>query len=88
MMTATEYIVHNANLELAEIDYELAKLNADWLGISIDEYYDFVADMNGEITDDITPEELEEMYVDYCREYEIPCLQIPNDYACYDREGW
>lgn len=88
MMTTTEYIVHNANLELAEIDYELAKLNADWLGISIDEYYDFVADMDGEITDDITPEELEEMYVDYCREYEIPCLQIPNDYACYDREGW
>lgn len=88
MMTATEYITHNTRLELAEIDYELAKLNADWLGISIDEYYDFVADMDGEITDDITPEELEEMYVDYCREYEIPCLQIPNDYACYDKEGW
>lgn len=88
MMTATEYITHNTRLELAEIDYELAKLNADWLGISIDEYYDFVADMDGEVTDDITPEELEEMYVDYCREYEIPCLQIPNDYACCDREGW
>jgi hypothetical protein len=88
MMTATEYITYNTRLELAEIDYELAKLNADWLGISIDEYYDFVADMDGEITDDITPEELEEMYVDYCREYEIPCLQIPNDYACYDKEGW
>ena len=88
MMTATEYITYNARLELAEIDYELAKLNADLLGISLDEYYDFVADMDGEVTDDITPEELEEMYVDYCREYEIPCLQIPNDYACYDREGW
>lgn len=88
MMTATEYITHNTRLELAEIDYELAKLNADWLGISIDEYYDFVADMDGEVTDDIAPEELEEMYVDYCREYEIPCLQIPNDYACYDKEGW
>lgn len=88
MMTATEYITYNARLAIAECDYELAKLNADWLGISIDEYYDFVADMEGDVTDDITPEELEEMYVDYCREYEVPCLQIPNDYACYDREGW
>lgn len=88
MMTATEYITYNARLELAESEYELAKLNANFLGISIDEYFDFVADMDGEVTDDITPEELEEMYVDYCREYEIPCLQIPNDYACYDREGW
>lgn len=88
MMTATEYITYNARLAIAECDYELAKLNANYLGISIDEYYDFIADMDGEVTDDITPEELEEMYVDYCREYEIPCLQIPNDYACYDREGW
>lgn len=88
MMTATEYITYEANIAIAECDYELAKLNADYLGISIDEYYDFVADMEGEVTDDITPEELEAMYVDYCREYEIPCLQIPNDYACYDREGW
>lgn len=88
MMTATEYITHNTRLELAEIDYELAKLNAEWLGISIDEYYDFIADMDGEVTDDITPEELEEMYVDYCREYEIPCLQIPNNYDCYDIQGW
>lgn len=88
MMTATEYITYNAKLELAESEYELAKLNANFLGISIDEYFDFVADMDGEVTDDITPEELEEMYVEYCAEYDIPCLQIPNDYACFDRVGW
>lgn len=88
MMTATDYIVHNARLELAEIEYQMAQINADYLGISLDEYFDFIADMDGTIEDDITPEELEEMFVDYCREYEIPCLQIPNDYACYDREGW
>ena len=87
-MTATEYTTYEARLAIAECEYELAKLNADWLGISIDEYYDFVADMDGEVTYDITPEELEAMYVDYGREYEIPCLKIPNDYACYDREGW
>lgn len=88
MMTATEYAMHNVRLITAECEYELAKINADYLGISLDEYFDFVADMESEITYDITPEELEEMYSDYCREYEIPCLQIPNDYACYDKEGW
>lgn len=88
MMTTTEYITYEARLAIAECDYELAKLNANYLGISIDEYYDFIADMDGMVEDDITPEELEEMYVDYCREYEIPCLQIPNDYACVDRMGW
>lgn len=88
MMTATEYIIHNARLELAEIDYQIAQINANYLGISLDEYFDFITDMDGTIEDDVTPEELEEMFVDYCREYEIPCLQIPNDYACYDVQGW
>lgn len=86
-MTATEYISYNAHLAIAENDYELAKLNANYLGISIDEYYDFVADMDGMVEDTLTAEELEAMYAEYCAEYDIPCEQF-NDYACYDRMGW
>lgn len=86
MMTTTEYIIHNANLELAEIDYELAKLNADFLGITLDEYYDFVEDMRGLVEDSMTAEELEQMYAEYCAEYDIP-YTIP-DYSCYDVQGW
>ena len=86
MMTATEYIIHNARLELAENDYELAKLNADYLGISLDEYYDFVEDMDGMVSDDLTAEELEQMYAEYCAEYDIP-YTLAN-YDCYDIQGW
>lgn len=86
MMTTTEYITYNARLELAENDYELAKLNADYLGISIDEYYDFVADMDGMVEDSMTAEELEQMYAEYCAEYDIP-YSLPS-YDCYDIQGW
>lgn len=85
-MTTTEYITYNARLELAENDYELAKLNADYLGISIDEYYDFVADMDGMVEDSMTAEELEQMYAEYCAEYDIP-YSLPS-YDCYDIQGW
>lgn len=86
MMTATEYITYNARLAIAECDYELAKLNADLLGISLDEYYDFVADMNGMVEDSMSAEELEQMYAEYCAEYDIP-YSLPN-YDCYDVQGW
>lgn len=86
MMATTEYIVHNANLELAERDYELAKLNADFLGITLDEYFDFVEDMNGLVEDSMTAEELEQMYAEYCAEYDIP-YSLPS-YDCYDIQGW
>jgi hypothetical protein len=86
MMTATEYITYEANIAIAECDYELAKLNADYLGISIDEYYDFVADMDGMVEDTLTAEELEQMYAEYCAEYDIP-YALAN-YDCYDIQGW
>ena len=85
-MTTTEYITHEANIAIAECDYELAKLNADLLGISIDEYYDFVADMDGMVEDSMTAEELEQMYAEYCAEYDIP-YSLPS-YDCYDIQGW
>lgn len=86
MMATTEYIVHNAKLELAELDYELAKLNADFLGITLDEYFDFVKDMSGLVEDSMTAEELEQMYAEYCAEYDIP-YSLPS-YDCYDIQGW
>lgn len=86
MMATAEYITYNAKLELAEHDYELAKLNANFLGITLDEYYDFVEDMDGMVEDSMTAEELEQMYAEYCAEYDIP-YTIP-DYSCYDVQGW
>ena len=86
MMTATEYITYNARLAIAECDYKLAKLNANYLGISINEYYDFVEDMDGMVEDSMTAEKLEQMYAEYCAEYDIP-YTIP-DYSCYDVQGW
>lgn len=70
----------------ADCEYQIVKAMAEFLSISIDECWDFIKDMQVE-TDIATPDEIEQMYVDYCAEYDIPCLQIP-DYACYDRMGW
>lgn len=85
--SASDIIIAEGALALAECDYAIAKLNADFLGITIDEYYDFLVDMGGMVEDTISPEELEQMYVEYCTEYDIPYEQS-NDYACYDRMGW
>lgn len=86
MMTTIEHIIHNARLEEAQFNYEMAQLNADFLGITLDEYYDFVEDMCGLVEDSMTAEELEQMYAEYCAEYDIP-YTIP-DYSCYDMQGW
>lgn len=71
----------------AAIDFEMQKAGAALLGISLEEYQDFERDMAIE-TIEYSAEEIEQMYVEYCAEYDIPCLQIANDYACYDRMGW
>lgn len=85
-MTA-EYIINQAKLHEAQCDYELAIANANFLNISLDEYFDFVRDMNGMVEDSLTADELEQMYVEYCQEYDIPCKQI-DDYSCVDIMGW
>lgn len=87
-------MVDNARLQelrlAADIsDYELQCKAAELLGISIDEYLDFVRDMEID-TIEYSLEEIELMYNDYCRDYDIPCEQLEQyaDYACVDRMGW
>lgn len=75
---------YNAELEakrqedyiaLAEATYRGWQICAEHLGISVEEYIDFVLDMDFE-TFDYTLAEIEQMYVEYCQEFEIPCMQI------------
>ena len=70
----------------AECEYQIVKAMAEFLSISIEECWDFIKDMEVD-TITTTPEEIEQMYIEYCAEYDISCLQIP-DYNCYDRMGW
>lgn len=79
-------IENNIRIIEAESDFEMQKAGAKFLGISLEEFQDFERDMMFNTTE-CTPEEIEQMYVEYCMEYDIPCQQIP-DYACYDRMGW
>lgn len=84
--TATNY---DLRMNAIEKDYELQCTTAKLLGISIEEYLDFVRDMEVD-TIEYTLEEIEEMYIDYCQEYDIPCEQLEHyeAYACIDRMGW
>lgn len=86
MMIMTEYLDRDAEMAYIEADYKLQQIAADCLGITLDEYLDFVADMEVN-TVEFDLDELEQMYAEYCRDYGIPCEQIP-DYACYDKMGW
>lgn len=76
-------------MHATEADYELQRKTASLLGISIDEYLDFVQDMEID-TIEYTLEEIESMYIDYCQEYDIPCEQLEHyeAYACIDIMGW
>lgn len=84
--TATNYDLH---MNAVEKDYELQCTTAKLLGISIEEYFDFMRDMEID-TVEYTLEEIEEMYIDYCEEYDIPCEQLEHyeAYARIDRMGW
>lgn len=70
-------------------DYELQQQTAELLGISIDEYLDFIRDMEID-TIEYSLEEIEQMYLDYCQECEIPYEQLEyyEAYACIDCMGW
>lgn len=86
-MTEFEYLISQARLEEAKHNYEIAQLNARFLNISLDEYFDFVEDMKGEVKEGLTTEELEQMYQDYIANYgDVPTYDA--DYARYDRMGW
>lgn len=73
-------IVTDEHLASVEADYKLQQVAAESLGITLEEYLDFVADMEVD-TVDYTFNEIEQMYVEYCEMFEIPCLQIDNPMA-------
>lgn len=76
-------------MDATATDYELQCTTAKLLSISIDEYLNFINDMEID-TIEYTLEEIELMYMDYCKEYDIPCEQLEHyeAYACIDRMGW
>lgn len=87
-------MTNNVNLQELRLasdiaDYELQCKTAELLGVSIEEYLDFVEDM-GVDTIEYSLEEIEQMYIDYCQDYDIPCEQLEHyeAYACIDRMGW
>ena len=77
-----------AELRLASdiADYNLQVVTAKCLGISIEDYLNFIRDMEID-TIKHTLDEIRQLYEDYCQEYEIPLGQC-IDYACVDRMGW
>lgn len=79
-------IEDRARIIEAESDFAMQVAGAELLGITLEEYQDFEHDMMFN-TIECTPEQIEQMYVEYCMEYDIPCEHIP-DYACVDRMGW
>lgn len=59
---------------------------ADLLSISIEEFCDFMVNWDFDPITCESVEELESAYIEYCAEYDIPCLQV--GYDCYDIMGW
>lgn len=67
--------LYDNTMEQSELYIEMCQICAEQLGITVDEYIDFTLDMQIE-TRDYTLEEIEQMYVEYCQEYDIPHMQI------------
>lgn len=76
-------------MQATETDYELQCTTAKLLGISIDEYLDFVRDMEID-TIEYSLEEIEMIYDDYISQGYADEIPMPTyaDYACIDRMGW
>ena len=76
-------------MNATEADYELQCKTAKLLGVSIEEYLDFVRDMAVD-TVEYTLEEIEIMYDDYISQGYADEVPMPTyeDYACIDRMGW
>lgn len=87
-MTKAPYTKINFDYALAEAESttKLWEVCADLLSISIEEFCDFMVNWDFDPITCESVEELEREYVEYCAEYEIPCLQI--GYDCYDIMGW
>ena len=67
--------LYDNTMRQSELYIKMCQLCAEQLGITVDEYIDFTLDMQIE-TRDYTLEEIEQMYAEYCQEYDIPCMQI------------
>ena len=67
--------LYDNNMEKAEAEYSIWVICAEQLGITVDEYVDFMLDMELE-TNDYTLDEIEQMYIKYCQEPDILCMQI------------
>lgn len=80
-----------AELRLASdiADYNLQVVTAKCLGISIEEYFNFIRDMEIN-TIKYSLEEIEIMYNDYKMQEYADTIPMPTyqDYACVDRMGW
>ena len=64
---------------------------AERLGISVEEYMDFIAYMDIEEMEAYTEDEIADMYNEYCEIYDIPNEQNRidcTDYLCYESRGW
>lgn len=88
-MTTLQGIIYESRLAADISDYELQCITAELLGVSIEEYLDFVRDM-GVDTIEYSFEEIELMYDDYKMQGYADEIPMPtyHDYACIDRMGW
>ena len=86
---ANNVSLHELRLSANIADYELQCKTAELLGISIEEYLDFVRDMEVD-TIEYSLEEIELMYDDYISQGYDDTIPMPTyeDYACIDRMGW
>ena len=74
---------HERDLLIAQITYEMWNAVADYLGITLEEYIAFMQDMEMQEEECYSLEDIEQMYVEYCQEYDIPHLQIDNPMHLY-----
>lgn len=88
-MTTLQGIIYESRLAADISDYELQCTTAELLNISIEEYLDFVRDMEVD-TIEYSLKEIESMYNDYISQGYNDDMSISayEAYACIDRMGW
>jgi hypothetical protein len=88
-MNILEGMLYESRLAADITDYELQCKAAQLLGVSIEDYLDFVRDMEID-TIKYSLEEIEIMYDDYKMQEYVNTISMPTyeDYACIDRMGW
>ena len=74
---------HERDLFIAQTTYEMWNAAAHYLGITLEEYIAFMQDMEMQEEECYSLEDIEQMYAEYCQEYDRPCLQIDNPMHLY-----